>query len=332
MEARRRDRRRLGPRPADVPRLRRRELGPARAPTSSSTATAARGGGTGTDGRRRGDRAEAGAAALPAGGRRRARAAHEHDDPRRLGAAALAAAARSASSPGSRSATRRARSSSSPSRAGGAASRPTPSSQDFAIGDGREVLSEVIELRLRGEAARHPASDRPAAPDLRPARVLPVARASPTGTGRRSPRSSTSATGSSSTRPSGTGSPAPTTELARLFDRIAVSDLAWRRTLPWRVGARRALAGDPQDRAAARSRARAPTRSCSPAGFARGSAATSRSRRRDAPPVTARPGRRRPRRAAGRSPRSPEAISSPPSSTRSRATRSTRPRSAPPSA
>ena len=30
--------------------------------------------------------------------------------------------------------------------------------RDFAIGDGREVLSEVIELRLRGDAAQHPAS------------------------------------------------------------------------------------------------------------------------------------------------------------------------------
>ena len=30
--------------------------------------------------------------------------------------------------------------------------------RDFATGDGREVLSEVIELRLRGDAAQHPAS------------------------------------------------------------------------------------------------------------------------------------------------------------------------------
>ena len=49
--------------------------------------------------------------------------------------------------------------------------------KDFQLqGMSREVLSEVIELRLRGSARAAPELDRAAAPRLRPARVLPLAR------------------------------------------------------------------------------------------------------------------------------------------------------------
>ena len=105
---------------------------------------------------------------------------------------------------------------------------------DFAVGGGKEVLSEVIELRLRGEAAKHPASV-----------VLPLLisdlpafcrwRGQPAW----GSQALTELTGvvdrlvvDSSEWP---GIPAAYGELARLFDRVAVSDLAWRRTLRWRV-------------------------------------------------------------------------------------------------
>ena len=104
---------------------------------------------------------------------------------------------------------------------------------DFDIGGGREVLSEVIELRLRGEAARHPASvvlpllisDLPAfcrwrglpdwdAPAL--AEIVDVC-----------DRFVVDST-------EWPGIPGAYDRLASLFDRIVVSDLAWRRGLPWR--------------------------------------------------------------------------------------------------
>ena len=66
--------------------------------------------------------------------------------------------ARGASSPAWPSGIPRARSSSSPSPAARAPSRPTPSVLGLRRRRRTEVLSEVIELRLRGEAARHPAS------------------------------------------------------------------------------------------------------------------------------------------------------------------------------
>jgi hypothetical protein len=110
--------------------------------------------------------------------------------------------------------------------------------RDFAIGDGREVLSEVIELRLSGEAANHPASvvlpllisDLPAfcrwrgrpdwgSPAL--AEIVDVC--------------DRLVVDSSEWQ----GLPGAYERLAGLFDRIAVSDLAWRRALPWRS----ALAG-----------------------------------------------------------------------------------------
>ena len=74
--------------------------------------------------------------------------------------------------------------------------------RDFELPGGREVLSEVIELRLRGDAADHPASV-----------VLPLLisdlpafcrwRGQPDWSSPRSPSSSMSATGSSSTPTSG---------------------------------------------------------------------------------------------------------------------------------
>jgi glucose-6-phosphate dehydrogenase assembly protein OpcA len=105
---------------------------------------------------------------------------------------------------------------------------------DFAVGGGKEVLSEVIELRLRGEAAKHPASV-----------VLPLlisdlpAFCRWRGQPEWGSEALTELTDvvdrlvvDSSEWP---GIPAAYSELARLFDRVAVSDLAWRRTLRWRA-------------------------------------------------------------------------------------------------
>jgi glucose-6-phosphate dehydrogenase assembly protein OpcA len=105
--------------------------------------------------------------------------------------------------------------------------------RDFAIGGGREVLSEVIEIRLSGEAARHPASvvlpllisDLPAycrwrgRPDWGGQALAEIVEVCD----RLVVDSSEWA-----------GLPGPYEELAGLFERIAVSDLAWRRGLPWR--------------------------------------------------------------------------------------------------
>lgn len=106
--------------------------------------------------------------------------------------------------------------------------------RDFAVGGGREVLSEVIELRLRGEAARHPASlvlpllisDLPAfcrwrgEPDWRGEALAEL-----TGVVDR-------LVVDSSEWPR---LPSAYEKLAGLFDGVGVSDLAWRRTLAWRV-------------------------------------------------------------------------------------------------
>ena len=106
--------------------------------------------------------------------------------------------------------------------------------RDFATGDGREVLSEVIELRLRGDAAQHPASivlpllisDLPAFCRWRGephwdgqalAEILDVC---------------DRLVVDSSEWP---GIPGAYAEVAHRFERVAVSDIAWRRTLPWRV-------------------------------------------------------------------------------------------------
>ena len=142
--------------------------------------------------------------------------------------------------------------------------------KDFQLpGMAREVLSEVIELRLRGSAARHPGSV------VLPLLVsdLPVFcrwRGEPSW---------------------GSGELA---EIVGVTDRLVVDSSEWRgipgclraaggalrrgRRLRHRVlahaslaaAARRALAGDRDDREAARRRARARTPSSSPAGCARG--------------------------------------------------------------
>jgi glucose-6-phosphate dehydrogenase assembly protein OpcA len=104
----------------------------------------------------------------------------------------------------------------------------------FELGGGRDVVSEVIELRLRGAAARHPASlvlpllisDLPAfcrwrgRPDWTSNEVDEL-----TGIVDRLVLDSAE----------WNGLPAAYTGLTGLFDRLAVSDVAWRRTLPWRV-------------------------------------------------------------------------------------------------
>ncbi len=105
---------------------------------------------------------------------------------------------------------------------------------DFAIGGGLEVLSEVIELRLSGEAARHPASvvlpllisDLPAfcrwrgRPDWGGQALAEIVDVCDR------------LVVDSSEWP---GLPGAYDQLAGLFDRIVVSDLAWRRGLPWRA-------------------------------------------------------------------------------------------------
>jgi glucose-6-phosphate dehydrogenase assembly protein OpcA len=104
---------------------------------------------------------------------------------------------------------------------------------DFAIRDGREVLSEVIELRLSGEAARHPASV-----------VLPLLiadlpaycrwRGRPDWSGQALDEIVDVCDRFVVDSNEWQGVPGAYDPLARLFDRIVVSDLAWRRGLPWR--------------------------------------------------------------------------------------------------
>ncbi len=105
--------------------------------------------------------------------------------------------------------------------------------RDFEIPGGREVLSEVIELRLRGDAANHPASvvlpllisDLPAfcrwrgEPDW----------ASPALTELVDVCDRLVVDSAEWARV-----PAAYGDLANLFERVAVSDIVWRRTLPWR--------------------------------------------------------------------------------------------------
>jgi glucose-6-phosphate dehydrogenase assembly protein OpcA len=96
-----------------------------------------------------------------------------------------------------------------------------------------EVLSEVIEVRLRGRAARHPASI------VRPLLLSDLpAFCRWRGEPRWESEAFTEIVGvvdrlvvdSSEWRSPASG----LTRLERLFDRVAVSDLAFRRTLPWR--------------------------------------------------------------------------------------------------
>ncbi len=104
---------------------------------------------------------------------------------------------------------------------------------DFAIDGGREVLSEIIELRLSGEAARHPASvvlpllisDLPAfcrwrgRPDWNGQALAEIVDVCDR------------LVVDSSEWP---GLPGAYDRLSGLFERVVVSDLAWRRGLPWR--------------------------------------------------------------------------------------------------
>lgn len=106
--------------------------------------------------------------------------------------------------------------------------------QDFAIGAGREVLSEVIELRLAGEAASHPSSI-----------VLPLLiadlpafcrwRGRPDWTGQALADLVDACDRLVVDSSEWPRVPGGYEELPGLFDRIAVSDLAWRRGLPWRA-------------------------------------------------------------------------------------------------
>ena len=195
-------------------------------------------------------------------------------------------------------------------------------------GVSREVCSEIVELRLRGKRSQVPASivepllisDLPTfcrwrgmppwgAPELD--QLVDVC--------------DRLVVDSSEWR----GLPQAYAELAGLFDRIAVSDIAWGRSLGWRGAARVPLArhrvgaealGDRPEggRGAARRLA------ALAAAGGRSSSCTVRRACSSASPSTA---RRCGRRRGGRRAR---ATCSPPSSTSSPATRSTRPRSRPP--
>ena len=111
--------------------------------------------------------------------------------------------------------------------------------RSFGANGGRPMISEVIEIRLHGKASRHPAS-----------LVLPLLisdlpvfcrwRGAPDWSGTSLEElvdvADRLVVDSSEWRGA---LPRAYTELARRFDRVAASDIAWRRTLPWRV----ALAG-----------------------------------------------------------------------------------------
>ncbi len=106
--------------------------------------------------------------------------------------------------------------------------------RDFDVPGGHEILSEVVEVRLTGGAARHPASI-----------VLPLLisdlpafcrwRGEPDWTGS-ALEEITAVCDRFVVDSSEWGRPAlGLRQLTGLFERVTVSDLAWRRTLPWRV-------------------------------------------------------------------------------------------------
>ncbi len=110
----------------------------------------------------------------------------------------------------------------------------TATVRDFQLGEGSEVLSEVVEVRLRGKAAEHPASI-----------VLPLLvsdlpafcrwRGEPAWDGgalHELVDVCDRLVVDSSEWPH---LPGAYTRLGELFDRIAVSDIAFRRSLPWRA-------------------------------------------------------------------------------------------------
>ncbi len=184
---------------------------------------------------------------------------------------------------------------------------------DFAIGGGREVISEVIELRLRGEAARHPASI-----------VLPLLisdlpafcrwRGRPDWGGQALHEIVDVCDRLVVDSTEWQGLPGAYAELARLFERIAVSDLAWRRGLHWRAALAERWPGIRRVERVSVEGPRADALLL--AGWLR-----SRLRRevaltrRTAAALVRRPPRRRPRRAAGSARALRAAISSLPSST-----------------
>ena len=108
----------------------------------------------------------------------------------------------------------------------------------FEFGGGREALSEVIEIRMRGDAARHPAS-----------LVLPLLISDLPVFCRWRGRPDWGGTAFDELvgvvdrlvvdSSEWAGLPRAYEPLTRSFDRVVTSDIAWRRTLPWRV----ALAG-----------------------------------------------------------------------------------------
>ena len=111
--------------------------------------------------------------------------------------------------------------------------------QGFEFGEGgREALSEVIEIRMHGPAARHPAS-----------LVLPLLisdlpvfcrwRGRPDWDGSAFAELVGVVDRLVVDSSEWAGLPRGYEPLSRSFDRVATSDIAWRRTLPWRV----ALAG-----------------------------------------------------------------------------------------
>lgn len=118
-----------------------------------------------------------------------------------------------------------------PRRADGVSARATV--RDFAIGEGREVLSEVVEVRLGGQAAEHPASV-----------VLPLLisdlpafcrwRGEPDFSGNALAELASVCDRLVVDSSEWTHVPRAYDGLAGLFDRLGVSDLAWRRGLPWR--------------------------------------------------------------------------------------------------
>ena len=108
----------------------------------------------------------------------------------------------------------------------------------FELGGGRDVISEVIEIRMCSDAARHPASL------VMPLVItdLPVFcrwRGRPEWDGEAFGELLDVADRLVVDSSEWSGLPAAYTSLAGVFDRVVTSDIAWRRTLPWRV----ALAG-----------------------------------------------------------------------------------------
>ena len=183
--------------------------------------------------------------------------------------------ARSACSRGSPSGTRRARSSSCPLEGRKSAVEADATRPRLRAPGGREVLSRGDRDPAARRRGRHPASI-----------VLPLLisdlpafcrwRGQPDWSSPRSPSSSTSATGSSSTPTSGAACRPAYAELARLFSRTAVSDIAWRRDVPWRAELAARWPGIRSIERLTVDGPRRPTRSCSPGGSARGSSARSR--------------------------------------------------------